>query len=68
MAKKTDIDVHFVNSKEDCALRSGAKRYADSNNYKIVIMEAMSVNHQLKTMIHEYTHIFLYKDNVIPRK
>ncbi len=63
MAKEQDIEVNFVNSREDCLLYSGAKGYADPKNNKIVIKKNMSVNHQLKTMIHEYAHVVLHKEN-----
>lgn len=68
LTKEQDIDVGFVNSKEDCVLYSGAKGYADPKNNKIVIKKDMSVNHQLKTMIHEYAHIVLHKESDSSKK
>lgn len=68
LAKEQDIDVDFVNSKEACVLYSGAKGYADPKNNKIVIKKDMSVNHQLKTMIHEYAHIVLHKESDSSKK
>lgn len=61
MAEAQDINVNFVYSREDCLLHSRAKGYTGSNN-NIVIKKDMSINHQLKTMIHEYAHVQLHKD------
>lgn len=68
MAKEQGIDVEFVNSKKDCVLYSGAKGYVDPKNNKIVIKKDMSVNHQLKTMIHEYAHVVLHKESDSSKK
>lgn len=57
-----EIQVSFIDSKEDKRLRSGANGYACPNKNKIVIKRDMSINHQLKTMIHEYAHVQLHKD------
>lgn len=62
LTKEKDIQVSFINSKEDKRLRSGANGYACPNKNKIVIKRDMSINHQLKTMVHEYAHVQLHKD------
>lgn len=62
LAKEKTIQISFINSKEDKRLYSGANGYACSNKNKIVIKRDMSINHQLKTMIHEYAHVQLHKD------
>lgn len=62
LTKEKKILVNFIDSKEDKRLRSGANGYACPNKNKIVIKRDMSINHQLKTMIHEYAHVQLHKD------
>lgn len=62
LTKEKEIQVSFIDSKEDKKLRSGANGYACTNQKKIVIKRDMSINHQLKTMIHEYSHVLLHKD------
>lgn len=62
LTKEKEIQVSFIDSKEDKRLRSGANGYACPNKNKIVIKRDMSINHQLKTMIHEYVHVRLHKD------
>ncbi|MDY2824986.1 MAG: ArdC-like ssDNA-binding domain-containing protein [Treponema sp.] len=61
-AIEKEIQVSFIDSKEDKRLRSGANGYACPNINKIVIKKDMSINHRLKTMIHEYAHVQLHKD------
>lgn len=68
MAKEQNIDVGFVNSKEDRVLHSGTKGCADPKNNKIVIKKYMLVNHQMKTMIYEYAHIILHKKSDSSKK
>lgn len=61
LAKEKSIQILFKDSKEDKRLCSGANGYANPNKNKIVIKRDMSINHQLKTMIHEYAHVLLHK-------
>lgn len=62
LTKEKEIQVIFIDSKENKRLRSGANGYACPNKNKIAIKRDMSINHQIKTMIHEYAHIQLHKD------
>lgn len=62
LTKEKKIQASFIDSKEDKRLRSGANGYACPNKNKIIIKRDMSINHQLKTMIHEYAHVQLHKD------
>lgn len=62
LAKEKEIQVIFIDSKEDKRLRSAANGYACPNKNKIVIKRDISINHQLKTMVHEYAHVQLHKD------
>ena len=68
LTKEKKIQASFIDSKEDKRLRSGANGYACPNKNKIVIKKDMSVNHQLKTMIHEYAHIVLHKESDSSKK
>ena len=61
LVKEKSIQINFKDSKEDKRLCSGANGYANPNKNKIVIKRDMSINHQLKTMIHEYAHVLLHK-------
>lgn len=58
-----DIDILFKDSSSDQLLRTGAKGYYDIKNKQIIINKDLSINHQLKTLIHEYAHSILHTEN-----
>lgn len=63
-----DIDILFKDPSSDQLLRSGAKGYYDIKNKRIIINKDLSINHQLKTLIHEYAHSILHNENKGIRK
>lgn len=63
-----DIDIQFKDPSSDQLLRSGAKGYYDIKNKRIIINKDLSINHQLKTLIHEYAHSILHNENKGIRK
>ncbi len=58
-----DVDILFKDPRADQLLQSGAKGYYDIKNKQIIINKNLSINHQLKTMIHEYAHSILHTEN-----
>ena len=63
-----DIDILFKDLSSDQLLRSGAKGYYDIKNKRIIVNKDLSINHQLKTLIHEYAHSILHAENKGIRK
>lgn len=63
-----DVDIQFKDPSSDQLLRSGAKGYYDIKNKRIIINRDLSINHQLKTLIHEYAHSILHAENKGIRK
>lgn len=63
-----DVNIQFKDPSSDKLLRSGAKGYYDIKNKRIIINKDLSINHQLKTLIHEYAHSILHNENKGIRK
>lgn len=63
-----DVDIQFNDPCSDQLLQSGAKGYYDIKNKRIIINKDLSINHQLKTLIHEYAHSILHTENKGIRK
>ena len=63
-----DVGIQFKDPSSDQLLRSGAKGYYDIKNNRIIINRDLSINHQLKTLIHEYAHSILHAENKGIRK
>lgn len=63
-----DVNIQFKDPSSDQLLRSGAKGYYDIKNKRIIINKDLSINHQLKTLIHEYAHSILHNENKGIRK